>query len=39
MMSPLAFLSRPERWLWALSDSGGALCPAPILLMSFARAR
>ncbi len=29
MMSPLAFLSRPERWLWALSDSGGALCPAP----------
>ena len=29
MMSPLAFLSRPERWLWALSDSGGSLCPAP----------
>ncbi len=29
MMSPLAFLSRPERWLWALSDSGGTLCPAP----------
>jgi acyl carrier protein len=29
VMSPLAFLSRPERWLWALSDSGGTLCPAP----------
>ena len=29
MMSPLAFLSRPDRWLWALSDSGGTLCPAP----------
>jgi acyl carrier protein len=29
IMSPLAFLSRPERWLWALSDSGGTLCPAP----------
>jgi acyl carrier protein len=29
VLSPLAFLSRPERWLWALSDSGGTLCPAP----------
>jgi acyl carrier protein len=29
VMSPLAFLSRPERWLWAMSDSGGTLCPAP----------
>ena len=29
VMSPLAFLSRPERWLWALSDSRGTLCPAP----------
>ncbi len=29
VMSPLAFLSRPERWLWALSDSCGTLCPAP----------
>lgn len=29
IMSPLAFLSRPERWLWALSDSRGSLCPAP----------
>lgn len=29
VMSPLDFLSRPERWLWALSDSGGTLCPAP----------
>src|SRR5690606_13093694 len=23
------FLSRPERWLWAMSDSRGTLCPAP----------
>ena len=29
VLSPLAFLSRPERWLWAMSDSGGTLCPAP----------
>ena len=29
VMSPLAFLSRPERWLWALSDSRATLCPAP----------
>ncbi len=29
VMSPLDFLSRPERWLWALSDSKGTLCPAP----------
>jgi len=29
VMSPLDFLSRPERWLWALSDTGGTLCPAP----------
>ncbi len=29
MMSPIAFLSRPERWLWALSDSRATLCPAP----------
>ncbi len=29
IMSPLAFLSRPERWLWAMHDSGGSLCPAP----------
>jgi acyl-CoA synthetase (AMP-forming)/AMP-acid ligase II/1-acyl-sn-glycerol-3-phosphate acyltransferase/acyl carrier protein len=28
-LSPLAFLSRPERWLWALHDSHGTLCPAP----------
>jgi acyl carrier protein len=28
-LSPLAFLSRPERWLWALHDSRGTLCPAP----------
>ena len=29
ILSPLDFLVRPERWLWALSDSGGSLCPAP----------
>ncbi len=29
ILSPLDFLSRPERWLLALSDSGGTLCPAP----------
>ena len=29
VLSPLAFLSRPERWLWALHDSRGSLCPAP----------
>ncbi len=29
VMSPRAFLSRPERWLWALHDSRGTLCPAP----------
>ena len=29
VLSPLDFLQRPERWLWALSDSGGSLCPAP----------
>ena len=29
VLSPLDFLSRPERWLWALHDSGGTLCPAP----------
>ena len=29
VLSPLAFLTRPERWLWALHDSRGTLCPAP----------
>jgi fatty-acyl-CoA synthase len=29
ILSPIAFLTRPERWLWALSDSGASLCPAP----------
>jgi fatty-acyl-CoA synthase len=29
VLSPLAFLSRPERWLWAMHDSGGTLCAAP----------
>jgi 1-acyl-sn-glycerol-3-phosphate acyltransferase len=29
VMSPLAFLSRPERWLWALSSHRGTMTPAP----------
>ena len=29
VLSPLDFLARPVRWLWALHDSGGTLCPAP----------
>ena len=29
VLSPIDFLVRPERWLWALSDSKGSLCPAP----------
>src|SRR5574341_1232282 len=29
ILSPLAFLSRPERWLWAMHDAKGTLCPAP----------
>jgi acyl carrier protein len=29
VISPLDFLARPARWLWALHDSGGTLCPAP----------
>jgi fatty-acyl-CoA synthase len=29
VLSPLSFLSRPERWLWAMHDSRGTLCPAP----------
>ena len=30
ILSPLDFLSRPERWLWALTDAGrDVLCPAP----------
>jgi fatty-acyl-CoA synthase len=29
LLSPLAFLRRPERWLWAMHDSRGSLCPAP----------
>ena len=29
VLSPLDFLVRPERWLWAMSDSKGTLCPAP----------
>ncbi len=29
VMSPLAFLSRPERWLWAIHHHGGTMSPAP----------
>ncbi len=29
LLSPHAFLTRPERWLWAMHDSRGSLCPAP----------
>ena len=29
LMSPLAFLSRPARWLWALHAHRGTLSPAP----------
>ena len=29
MMSPLAFLARPERWLWAFHNYRGSVSPAP----------
>jgi acyl-CoA synthetase (AMP-forming)/AMP-acid ligase II len=29
LMSPLAFLSRPSRWLWAIHQHRGTLSPAP----------
>ncbi|MEZ4360466.1 MAG: AMP-binding protein [Kofleriaceae bacterium] len=29
MMSPLQFLARPERWLWAFHRHGGSISPAP----------
>ncbi|HEV2288188.1 MAG TPA: AMP-binding protein [Candidatus Acidoferrales bacterium] len=29
ILSPLAFLSRPERWLWAIHNHRGTLSPAP----------
>lgn len=29
LMSPLAFLARPSRWLWALHEHGGTLSAAP----------
>lgn len=29
IMSPLAFLARPERWLWAIHRYGGTLSAAP----------
>jgi fatty-acyl-CoA synthase len=29
LMSPLAFLARPARWLWALHSHRGTLSPAP----------
>jgi fatty-acyl-CoA synthase len=29
VMSPLAFLTRPERWLWAFHKNGGTISAAP----------
>jgi 1-acyl-sn-glycerol-3-phosphate acyltransferase len=29
LMSPLSFLSRPERWLWAIHERRATLSPAP----------
>ncbi|HEC15902.1 MAG TPA: acyl-phosphate glycerol 3-phosphate acyltransferase [Sedimenticola sp.] len=29
LMSPLAFLARPRRWLWAIHNHGGTLSAAP----------
>jgi fatty-acyl-CoA synthase len=29
VMSPIAFLSRPERWLWAIHRNKGTISPAP----------
>jgi fatty-acyl-CoA synthase len=29
VMSPVEFLTRPERWLWAIHRHGGTLSPAP----------
>ena len=29
IMSPLSFLTRPERWLWAFHNYGGSISPAP----------
>ncbi len=29
VMSPLAFLSRPDRWLWAIHKHRGTISPAP----------
>jgi len=29
LMSPLAFLGRPQRWLWAIHEHGGTLSAAP----------
>jgi fatty-acyl-CoA synthase len=29
VMSPLAFLSRPDRWLWAIHNHRGTISPAP----------
>ncbi len=36
VMSPLAFLSRPSRWLRAISDSGGTLSASPNFGYEFA---
>jgi fatty-acyl-CoA synthase len=29
LMSPVSFLARPERWLWAIHEQGATLSPAP----------
>ena len=29
IMSPLSFLSRPQRWLWAIHRYGGTISAAP----------
>ncbi len=29
LLSPLEFINRPERWLWAIHNSRGTLSPAP----------
>lgn len=35
LMSPLAFLARPERWLWAIHDRRATLSPAPNFAYEF----
>ena len=38
VMSPLAFLSRPERWLWAIHRHRGTISPAPNFALRALRA-